>query len=42
MFALLLAPEKWGEGVIDRVALVEGVYVKSGVHSSQCRVAVVI
>lgn len=33
MFALLLVPEKWGEGIIDRTGLVEGVHVKSGVHS---------
>lgn len=33
MSALLLAPETWGEGIINRIGLVEGVHMKSGVHS---------
>lgn len=41
MFELLLAPEKWSEGISDCIRLVEGVHVKSGVHSYQLTVATV-
>ena len=35
VFALWLAPEIWSEGISDRIGSVEGVHVKSGVHSYQ-------
>lgn len=33
MFALLLAPEKWGEGIVDCIGLVSSVHVESRVYS---------